>query len=329
MFRSVLACLALAAAAHATNWLEDYQQATQQATSTGRPLLLYFTGSDWCKWCEMLDRDVLESSNFRDAVAEHYICVKLDFPREKQQSEEIAIQNEQLEKRFDVRGFPTLLAIKADQSLVKEVDLAFNNQTRGFDAVKCAENIMALYQTVTAVKATSGCLAAQLEHAYSQAMERKDEERAAELLSQGLEIADNGFFLVEEYKRLSRSGSTTQQQLAALQDQIATCDPDNSRGYQYTVALVSFQDKLSRFKKGGDVRRVIQPLTAYLERFGANDSENGWRLKMTISKVLQSQGYLAESLQYAESSEQSAPHEVRAEIQETTARLRDELSNAI
>ncbi len=39
-------------------WLTDYAKAKAQAAAEKKPLLLDFTGSDWCTWCIKLDKDV-------------------------------------------------------------------------------------------------------------------------------------------------------------------------------------------------------------------------------------------------------------------------------
>jgi thiol-disulfide isomerase/thioredoxin len=45
-------------------WLTDLDQGRQQAARTGRPLLVYFTGSTWCGPCKALHAEVLPSLEF-------------------------------------------------------------------------------------------------------------------------------------------------------------------------------------------------------------------------------------------------------------------------
>src|SRR5437870_1272791 len=39
-------------------WLTSYEQAQKEAQAKHRLLLMDFTGSDWCGWCIMLDKEV-------------------------------------------------------------------------------------------------------------------------------------------------------------------------------------------------------------------------------------------------------------------------------
>ncbi len=50
-------------------WSSDYESAVENSKSTGRPIMLVFTGSDWCIWCQRLDRDIFAKPEFSKLVA--------------------------------------------------------------------------------------------------------------------------------------------------------------------------------------------------------------------------------------------------------------------
>ncbi|HTQ31460.1 MAG TPA: thioredoxin fold domain-containing protein [Opitutaceae bacterium] len=105
----------LAAAAHAAEafWFTDYQAAAKQASAENRPMLLDFTGSDWCPWCIKLDQEVYSQPTFIDFARQHLVLVKLDFPRQKQLPVAEKNQNRTLAKKFDVHGYPTSVLLDA------------------------------------------------------------------------------------------------------------------------------------------------------------------------------------------------------------------------
>lgn len=120
--RSPITCLAACtlvltlAASHAAanvNWLTDYQAALNQARQSGKPVMIYFTGSDWCGWCMRLKREVFDTEPFAKWVRENVVPLELDFPRRQQQPERLRQQNRQLQQRYGVRGFPTVLFVDA------------------------------------------------------------------------------------------------------------------------------------------------------------------------------------------------------------------------
>lgn len=104
--------LILSTLAHATGpWLTDYDAAVAIAKKQNKPLLVEFTGSDWCHWCKVLDREVLSQRSFISKAKKDYVLVKIDFPQSNPLPAAQAQKNEALAKKFRVRGFPTVLVL--------------------------------------------------------------------------------------------------------------------------------------------------------------------------------------------------------------------------
>ncbi|MBI4566959.1 MAG: thioredoxin family protein [Planctomycetes bacterium] len=94
-------------------WLDDYQAAVSFAAALGRPLLLDFTGSDWCGWCIKLDKEVFETEEFKKYAKENLVLVKLDFPKKKELPAHLKAQNDGLAEKFAVQGFPTIKVLSS------------------------------------------------------------------------------------------------------------------------------------------------------------------------------------------------------------------------
>ena len=95
-------------------WLNNYSEAVKQAKESGKPILVDFTGSDWCGWCIKLDKEVFSKPAFAEYAAAHLILLKVDFPQKTVLPKEVAEQNDIMAKAYDVEGFPTIVLIKAD-----------------------------------------------------------------------------------------------------------------------------------------------------------------------------------------------------------------------
>jgi protein disulfide-isomerase len=109
----VIASASLAALAGGKGWLTDWNEALSQSKKTGKPILADFTGSDWCGWCIKLDKEVFSTKEFKDWAAKNVILLQVDFPNSKPQPEKIKKQNDMLQKRFNIEGFPTIVFINA------------------------------------------------------------------------------------------------------------------------------------------------------------------------------------------------------------------------
>ncbi|MBM3160528.1 MAG: thioredoxin family protein [Bacteroidetes bacterium] len=98
------------------NWFTDVEAAQKEAQKTKKPMMLFFTGSDWCGWCVRLQKEVFFKDEFKDWASENVILVELDFPKSKVQSNEIKRQNQQLQQQFSVRGYPTIHFVSPEKS---------------------------------------------------------------------------------------------------------------------------------------------------------------------------------------------------------------------
>ncbi len=94
-------------------WYTDVKEATKIANKKDKPLFIFFTGSDWCGWCIRLQKEVFKTPEFKAWAQDKVILVELDFPRKSVQTEEVKLQNNQLQQMFQVQGFPTVWFAKA------------------------------------------------------------------------------------------------------------------------------------------------------------------------------------------------------------------------
>jgi len=112
-FLPLLLALFVPALLHA-DWGTDYKAALAQAKDQNKLVLLHFTGSDWCPYCQMLDKEVLDKQGFKDFANKNYVGVTLDFPHDKAQSDAVKQQNDALAKQYNVQGYPTLVVVTPD-----------------------------------------------------------------------------------------------------------------------------------------------------------------------------------------------------------------------
>ena len=97
-------------------WLTDSTAALAQAREKNRPVLIEFTGSDWCPGCIQLDRAVFQTEAFQKYAAENLVLLKVDFPRKPLSAAQRA-HNEKLRLQYKVQGFPTIVVLKSDGTL--------------------------------------------------------------------------------------------------------------------------------------------------------------------------------------------------------------------
>ena len=99
-------------------WLTSYEEAQKEAQVGNKLLLLDFTGSDWCGWCIMLDREVFSKPEFKEYAKKNLVLLELDFPKKKKMPAEIIKQNQQLAMQYQIMSFPTVVVLNGSGQVV-------------------------------------------------------------------------------------------------------------------------------------------------------------------------------------------------------------------
>lgn len=97
-------------------WFDDFDEAAAFAKEQGKDLLVDFTGSDWCGWCIKLHDEVFQFDSWMEAAQKDYVLVALDFPRAEEIKAKVPNpeRNAELQAKYGIRGFPTILLMTAD-----------------------------------------------------------------------------------------------------------------------------------------------------------------------------------------------------------------------
>ena len=93
-------------------WTQDYDAAVALAKTNNLPLMLNFTGSDWCGWCKLMDRQVFSTKEWEAWAKENIVLAFIDFPQKKSLvPEKYVDRNKDLSKKYGVRGYPTYVVV--------------------------------------------------------------------------------------------------------------------------------------------------------------------------------------------------------------------------
>ncbi|MBM4031365.1 MAG: DUF255 domain-containing protein [Planctomycetes bacterium] len=239
--RALAACLAavLAAAAAAAGegvaWTENAKEAMAAAAKDGKDLLVDFTGSDWCGWCIKLDKEVFAQAAFAAEAPKSFVFLKLDFPRQRELSEETKKQNAEWQARLRVSGYPTIvLADAAGRPYGK-------TGYRAGGPEKYLEHLAELRQ----------------------ARVKRDEALAKAKTAQGTEKA----------KLLDAALSTLDPSLAMgnyeeVVDEILKLDPENKAGLRNKYGAMAALGKIEAAARGKDLDEAIKLADEALKAYG-------------------------------------------------------------
>ena len=102
-------------------WHLYLSDAQAEARRTGKPMLLFFTGSDWCKECWKLKRTVLDRPEFIAWAAKKVILLEVDFPIRRKLPEERMRESDELHERyklFHVASKPCILLVTPEGAVI-------------------------------------------------------------------------------------------------------------------------------------------------------------------------------------------------------------------
>ena len=109
--------------AQSQNWQTDLDAAKDLASDENRTIVLVFQGSDWCAPCIKLNREVWSTETFQSYAKDHFVMLKADFPRKKQNTlaDEQARHNAELAEMYNKNGiFPFVVLLDAKGKVLGE-----------------------------------------------------------------------------------------------------------------------------------------------------------------------------------------------------------------
>jgi len=111
----------LSASAEELQWQTDLPKAQAQAKTENKLVMMDFTGSDWCGWCIKLNKEVFSTPEFAEYANKNLVPVEVDFPNKKKQSAELKKANDALQKKYEIKGYPTIIVLNGEGKKVGEL----------------------------------------------------------------------------------------------------------------------------------------------------------------------------------------------------------------
>lgn len=98
----------------AAQWTTDYEAAMAQARKEGKAVLADFTGSDWCYYCTLLKKEVLEQPEFSAWAEKNFVLLEVDVPQNPAFDRKLLARNQMLCSKYRIDGYPTVLVLDGE-----------------------------------------------------------------------------------------------------------------------------------------------------------------------------------------------------------------------
>lgn len=214
-------------------WSMDYDSVLKAAEKDDTPILMLFTGSDWCGWCKVLDEKVLSKPEWNDYAQKSLYLAYIDFPQdEKLVPEKYKNRNKELQEEFDIEGYPTILLLDAKGNPIDNLPMEKNITPQSF---------------ITKIRLKLLYSPAELEKIYSilpkdQAKELKAKGDRKQFLSNELKKAD------EELDKAIKEAEEKHEKVAKpLSDELSKIGPAFDKDIVKALIAAKSPDKLPKF----------------------------------------------------------------------------------
>lgn len=243
--------LAALAPAWAAEWMNDLEAAKARAAAENKAVLVDFTGSDWCGWCIRLRQQVLDTPAFEAYAKDKFVLMEVDVPQNPKFDKNLLARNQKLCEQYGVEGFPTILVLNPKGDVVGGVGGFVPTVDAISKPLDAALNTAALLQKAESQQGAEQL--ATLAQAYRSLPE--DLRQNAVALRQRIISLDpqdtTGLVrlqrIQDQREALQRKLSTTEttsQAIAAIDEALATAEPENKPGMlqiKFQIVLMSAQ----------------------------------------------------------------------------------------
>ncbi len=304
--KSFAAVLALGSSGFAVaggeGWSSDFAASMKLAADSKEDLLVDFTGSDWCVWCIRLNKEVFSLDPFKEGVKGKFVLVEIDSPKDKSKlSAETLKQNTELAKKYEIKGYPTILLCDAGGKPYAKTGY----QKGGPEAyVKSLDELRGNKQ--------------KRDDAFASAAKMSGVEKAKALVS-ALDAMDLSDGMVANF-------------YGDIAEQIKAADPQDETGFGKEAAtkarLAKFQSDLSGFAMKKDMDGALGFIDTTLKE-GGFDTDETQKMIMTKAMIFAQQKKFDEAILAVDEAKAAAPDsKMSANIDSMKMRLLDEKKKA-
>ena len=96
------------------NWIDDFAKAKQTAAAENKPIFLLFTGSDWCRPCKALERNLVETKEFKEYADKNLVLMKTEYLKHSEQSSAEKARHSSLRLKYEISGYPTTFILDSE-----------------------------------------------------------------------------------------------------------------------------------------------------------------------------------------------------------------------
>jgi thioredoxin-related protein len=93
----------------AVNWIQSYNTALSQASTSGKNVFLVITAPDWCGYCQMLEAEVFSKKAVISSLNEKFIPLQI-------------LDSNPEQSKFQFQGYPTMMMLDTKGKVIADIN---------------------------------------------------------------------------------------------------------------------------------------------------------------------------------------------------------------
>jgi thioredoxin-related protein len=244
-------------------WQTDFDAALLSAQKTDKDLLLSFSGSDWCPWCKKLEKEVFTQDLFKQNAPKNYILVNLDFPKKTKLPDALKNQNEKLQNKYKVTGFPTILLTDSAGEPYAQLGYRQGGPQKYLDHLALMRSGKTKWETV--LKKASSAQGLEKANLYDQGLELKKKNG----LIQGSQK------IIDEIKALDKDNAAGLKNKYEIPEKMALIEKELNTKRDFDKALQGLSGIISAYNPDSKIKQDIYMFQAAILIKGKKDNKAG------------------------------------------------------
>ena len=112
-------------------WHTSYQEALAEAQARDLPVLIDFSGLEWCEPCQVLRADVFDSKAFGTWAHDRCVLLEIDVPAPGKPRD---VATAELIEKYEVTTYPTVWFVKPSGEALGRIPVSFKEPESWLDA---------------------------------------------------------------------------------------------------------------------------------------------------------------------------------------------------
>ncbi|MGQ8366983.1 thioredoxin family protein [Glaciecola sp. 1036] len=94
----------------------NYEEGLQEAQRANKLILADYSAI-WCPVCRKLDEQIFSTEQVSQKIADSFVYIRLEYD---------SVEGKAFAKKFDLQGFPRIIALQPDGNAITELPLVFD-----------------------------------------------------------------------------------------------------------------------------------------------------------------------------------------------------------